>query len=356
VSTTPAAGATDVPVTSVPTATFGEPLVAESLQVTVTGPDGAVPATAELDAAGTTVTVRPTGGLPAGATVTVAVRGADLAGNTTADPFTWSFGTAAAEPVCPCSFATATDAPPETTTEAAAAELGLRFTATAGGWVTAIRYRAPGAVDAPRLGSLWAADGSRLATVVLPTATAAGWVEAPLAEPVPLTAGSTYVVSYALPTGATSAWSAVPVGPRAAGPLTADDGAVRGAAGVLPVTAATGQDLGADLVVVTTEPDGVDEDGTAPVVTAGEVAPAGAGRQGVVTFSEPVEGVAATVTVPGGGSVPLELGATAADLTVRLTIPDGVPAGTYVVTVTRARDGSGNQLAAPWTWSATFGS
>jgi hypothetical protein len=53
----------------------------------------------------------------------------------------------------------------------------------------------------PHTGSLWTADGQRLATVTFAGETVSGWQEAAFGAPVAVKANTTYVVSYFSPTG-----------------------------------------------------------------------------------------------------------------------------------------------------------
>ncbi|MGP2490070.1 DUF4082 domain-containing protein [Mesorhizobium sp. PUT5] len=77
-----------------------------------------------------------------------------------------------------------------------AIELGLRFKATTGGSVSAIRfYKNPNNVGT-HVGHLWDAAGTLLGTASFSGETASGWQQASLASPVTLTAGQSYVVSY----------------------------------------------------------------------------------------------------------------------------------------------------------------
>ena len=97
----------------------------------------------------------------------------------------------------------------------------MAFTSSVAGQVSAIRfYKAPGNTGT-HVGSLWAADGTRLATVTFAGETASGWQRAPLSVPVSLTPGATYTVSYLAPVGG---YSFTPDGfasPVTSGPLTA---------------------------------------------------------------------------------------------------------------------------------------
>ena len=105
-SVTPAAGATAVPVTTTPTATFSEAIDAATLTsgtftLTPAGSTTAVAATITYAAGTRTATLTPTGSLLTGTQYTARVRGgatgvADLAGNRLAADYTWTFTTVSA--------------------------------------------------------------------------------------------------------------------------------------------------------------------------------------------------------------------------------------------------------------------
>jgi hypothetical protein len=236
--------------------------------------------------------------------------------------------------------------------DAKAVELGLRFRATAAGWVTTVRWYAPATTDAERVGSVWAAQ-QRLATVRLPAATAPGWQEAVLDRPVPVSAGAEYVVSYTAPVGGRHPESAAPSGTRVAGPLTAtaESGAVSGNPGTAPTTAVPGKDFWADAVVVTTAPQGVDRDTVVPTVTG--AGPGTDGNEPTVTFSEAVTGVGMVLTGPDGRSVPAVLAYDPITLTARLTPQETLRRGSpYLIAAQGAKDDAGN-VVTPFTWTFT---
>ncbi|MDG4764265.1 DUF4082 domain-containing protein [Solwaraspora sp. WMMD406] len=75
-------------------------------------------------------------------------------------------------------------------------ELGLRFTSTSDGTITAVRFlKAKGDRSAHRV-NVWDGFGTRLATATPRRESRSGWQHVALPEPVAVTAGQTYVVSY----------------------------------------------------------------------------------------------------------------------------------------------------------------
>ena len=74
-------------------------------------------------------------------------------------------------------------------------ELGMRFTTTAIGQIQAIRYYKSPSETGSHVGRIWSSTGQLLASVTFTNETASGWQEQVLANPLAVTAGTTYVVS-----------------------------------------------------------------------------------------------------------------------------------------------------------------
>lgn len=89
--------------------------------------------------------------------------------------------------------------------DTAGVELGVRFTSTRPGTITAIEFYRNSAQKAAYTGSVWSASGRRLATARFLTKTVAGWQSARLREPVRVSAGQTLVASYYTPDGSYAA-------------------------------------------------------------------------------------------------------------------------------------------------------
>jgi hypothetical protein len=86
-----------------------------------------------------------------------------------------------------------------------AVELGVKFSASTAGTITAIRYYKGPNNTGTHVGNLWSDTGTPLASVTFTNETASGWQQAALATPVSITANATYVVSYHAPNGNYSA-------------------------------------------------------------------------------------------------------------------------------------------------------
>jgi hypothetical protein len=104
---------------------------------------------------------------------------------------------------CPCSIwaISATPASPLVNDDSAV-ELGLKFRADSDGYITGVRfYKGGGANGGTHVGHLWTSSGTLLGSVTFDSETASGWQQAFFQTPVPITANTTYVVSYFAPQG-----------------------------------------------------------------------------------------------------------------------------------------------------------
>jgi hypothetical protein len=200
--TTPANGATGVPDSVLPAATFSEPVQAGSIAFSLSGPGGAVAGSTSYAAGSNTATFTPTAPLAASATYTATVSGAqDVAGNPMTAPATWSFTTGAG-PACPCSIWSAGATPAlASVSDTEAVELGVKFRSDVAGQVTGVRFYKGTGNTGTHVGNLWSATGQLLATVTFSGESATGWQQASFSAPVPIQANTTYVVSYFAPNG-----------------------------------------------------------------------------------------------------------------------------------------------------------
>ncbi len=80
-------------------------------------------------------------------------------------------------------------------------ELGMRFQTDRSGWIKALRFYKCAANTGTHVGNLWSNSGTLLASATFTNETASGWQEVQLSNPVPVTAGGIYVVSYHLNSG-----------------------------------------------------------------------------------------------------------------------------------------------------------
>jgi hypothetical protein len=106
-----------------------------------------------------------------------------------------------------------------TDSDTKAVELGVQFTSTVNGSVTAVRFYKSKQDTGRHVASLWSGDGRRLARVTFGRETSSGWQTVPLSAPVPVRAGESYVASYLAPRGRYSARNGFFDRPYTRGPL-----------------------------------------------------------------------------------------------------------------------------------------
>jgi hypothetical protein len=116
--------------------------------------------------------------------------------------------------------------------DSSAVELGLKFQAATGGKVIGVRFYKGPQNTGTHVGNLWSSAGALLATVTFSGETASGWQQSNFSNPVTLTAGVTYVVSYHTSTGFYSADANYFANALTNGQLTAPSGATSGGNGV----------------------------------------------------------------------------------------------------------------------------
>ncbi|MFC4031164.1 DUF4082 domain-containing protein [Streptomyces polygonati] len=201
----PTSGAVNVPITAPVTATFSEPVDSSTLVMSVKDADGGnVPGSVTTPAANS-VTFTPSTELALNATYTVSVQVDDLWGNHMIEPTSWDFTTSPTPPAvtCPCTLwpAAAVPATTDMTGDTNSVELGTRFKSAIDGYVTGVTFYKGAGNTGTHTGSLWSTDGTRLATGTFSSETDTGWQLMTFTDPVPVTAGTSYVVSYHAPNG-----------------------------------------------------------------------------------------------------------------------------------------------------------
>ncbi len=157
----------------------------------VTGVTNAVNGLASLDAGTGRITFVPLSGFTGDAGFTYAI--SDGNGGTASASVSL---TVTAPPAGAGLFA-ATDTPAIlSVNDPNSVELGMKFSTSVAGEVTALKFYKGPSDTGTHQGSLWTASGTLLATTTFTGETASGWQTANLASPVTLSAGGTYVVSY----------------------------------------------------------------------------------------------------------------------------------------------------------------
>ncbi|MGZ4387003.1 MAG: DUF4082 domain-containing protein, partial [Gaiellaceae bacterium] len=246
-------------------------------------------------------------------------------------------------------------------------EVGVKFSADSDGFVTALRFYKGVANTGTHVGHLWSASGQQLAEATFSGETASGWQQVQLAEPVAISAHTTYVASYWSPSGYfaytpsyfTTGVDNPPLHAPSSG-SSGGNGLYRYNSSGLPTSSYQAGNYWVDVVFSSGS-----ADTSAPGVVA--VSPGdGAGAVAVgssvtARFDEPVDpGTLTTANVSlrdsGGDSVPAAVGYTSSSLTVMLT--PNVPLAystTYTATIKGGAGGvtdtAGNALAEDYAWA-----
>ena len=103
---------------------------------------------------------------------------------------------------CPCGLFGNNYTPAVTSAnDSASYELGMKFQSTVSGWVAGVRFYKGAGNNGTHTGSLWTSSGTLLATGTFTNESASGWQTMTFANPVQISANTTYVVSYFDPNG-----------------------------------------------------------------------------------------------------------------------------------------------------------
>ncbi|WP_240689916.1 DUF4082 domain-containing protein [Arthrobacter sp. PAMC25564] len=362
-SVSPANGAVGVDTGVKPSMTFDQAVTGSSVVFTVKDAGGAVVAgTAAYDAAARTATFTPGAALSPGTTYTATVSGAaNTTGQTMAAPYSWTFTTAAVV-TCPCNIFSSNSVPTTVSTnDPNAVELGMKFRSDVAGTVTGVRFYKGGANSGTHVGHLWTATGTLLASVTFTGETDSGWQQAAFSTPVPISANTTYVVSYYAPNGSYSAdggyfnnaADTAPLHGLASG-TDGSNGVYRyGTSTAFPTDSYNSTNYWVDVVLATTAPN------TAPVVSS--VSPADSASavdvaaKPAATFDQAVTGSSVVFTVKdaGGAVVAGTAAYDAAARTATFTPGSALAFSTrYGVTVNGATNVTG-QTMAPYSWTFT---
>ena len=214
-------------------------------------------------------------------------------------PVSWSFTTHGQHLQLPVhDLAEHRDARRAPTPTPARSSSGVKFRASASGFVTGIRYYKPTRRTGTHVGTLWTATGTRLGTVTFTNESASGWQQATFASPIPVTASTTYVASYFTPVATPSTAATSPAQPRPAARSPRSQNGTDGGNGVYRYSSTAGsfpnstynsENYWVDVVFAETA-----QDDLPPTVTGRSPA---AGATGVpvgirpsASFSEPVTG------------------------------------------------------------------
>ncbi|MDP9982906.1 hypothetical protein J2W14_002308 [Pseudarthrobacter oxydans] len=205
----PLDGSSSVPQATTVGAVFSKAVTASSVQLTLTADGSAVAGTTGYDPATRKATFTPSAGLDLGTTYTATLSAADASGGSLTSGATWSFTTVVSPPVpgsCPCSFFDDAVVPGiQEIRDGVPLTIGVRFSSTAAGTVTGVRFYKSAGNTGTHTGTLFTASGQQLATVTFANESTSGWQTAHFNQPVAMTAGTEYIMAYKSTTGSYSA-------------------------------------------------------------------------------------------------------------------------------------------------------
>ena len=316
---------------------------------------GTVAANVSYDAASRTATLTPRAALASGTTFTARLGASvtDAAGRPLQYAQAWTFTTSG----CPCTLFSDL-ARPTNQSASGSYELGVKLQVSQPLTVRALRFYKGFGETGTHTGSVWTANGFRLATATFTGETSSGWQQQPLAAPLQLQPNTTYVVSV----NANSHYPVTPSGLASQvvnGPLrtVADgqNGVFNAAPGAFPDQSYLASNYYVDAVIgqgyapdVTTRAPAADATGAAPNTPV------------QATFSRPLDPLSVTsasftLTGPGSSAVSATVDYDAG--TQRATLTPSAPLApttTYTATLTTAVSAiDGVSLAQPVTWSFT---
>ncbi|KQR82505.1 hypothetical protein ASF98_00335 [Arthrobacter sp. Leaf337] len=206
----PLGGSSSVPQATTVGAVFSKPVTASSVQLTLKAADGTtVAGTTGYDSTTRKVTFTPGAPLALATTYTVTLSGTAATGGSLTAGGTWSFTTVVSPPSpgsCPCSFYDDSVLPGiQEIRDGVPLTLGIRFSSTADGTVTGIRFYKSAGNTGTHTGTLFTTAGQQLATVTFANESTAGWQTAYFNQPVGMSANTEYVMAYKTSTGTYSA-------------------------------------------------------------------------------------------------------------------------------------------------------
>ncbi|MCY4726965.1 DUF4082 domain-containing protein [Nocardioides sp. STR2] len=202
----PVAGSTSVPANTTVRATFSKPITPGSATIVVKDAlDQTVAGSSAYDATTRTITFTPSAPLASFVEHTATVSATDSLGQQVSAGKTWTFRTAkppTAPGVCPCSlFDDGSQPSVLEDSDQSPVTLGVRFSSSVDGSVTAIRFFKGPNNTGSHVGTLWSANGTQLATGTFNGESTSGWQTLVLSTPVTITKNTDYIASYRAPAG-----------------------------------------------------------------------------------------------------------------------------------------------------------
>jgi methionine-rich copper-binding protein CopC len=267
---------------------------------------------------------------------------------------------------CPCSLFGNNYIPSITSNnDTGAYEFGMKFQSSVAGWVSGVRFYKGTGNNGTHTGSLWTSSGTQLATGTFTNETTSGWQTLTFASAVFITANTTYVVSYYDPNGHYSSDTALFDWPLKTPPLTAvksdyidaggGNGVFNPGSHGFPTTSFSASSYAVDVIFSTSPPAGIVPSVTAATPAAGSSSNP-TSTDPSVTFSEPVvpSSVSFAVKDASGTAVAGSVSFDSTNSVATFTPTAALAAGTtYTVTVSGAKDSSGNAMTSAYTYSFT---
>ena len=364
ISTTPAAGSTEVS-TSSPniTATFNEAVQSGSISFVLTDSGGnTVPTSLSYNTTTNTATFTPTVALTGGKTYTATVSGAqDLANDVMSAPYSWTFTTVSSTSSNATIWSSTAAPANPSANDSGSVELGVKFYSDVSGFITGVRFYKGSGNTGTHVGHLWTSTGTLLATATFTGETASGWQQVNFATPVAITAGTTYVASYLAPQGHYAADGGYFASSGVDnGVLHALSNSTGGGDGVYLYTTSGGYPSNSynstnywvDVVFSTTVTPAVIS--TTPAAGSTEVSTSSPNI--TATFNEAVQSgsISFVLTDSGGNTVPTSLSYNTTTNTATFTPTVALTGGkTYTATVSGAQDLANDVMSAPYSWTFT---
>ncbi|MDI2020759.1 hypothetical protein PJL18_01268 [Paenarthrobacter nicotinovorans] len=237
-------------------------------------------------------------------------------------------------------------------------EMGLRFTPSVNGFVTGVRFYKSSANTGTHTGSLWSSTGTRLATATFANETASGWQSVLFSQPVAVSAGQKYTVSYWAPRGhyatkdyqwASFGFNDPPL--KVTGGFGAEPAGVYNTSQGFPTTSFNGGNYFVDAVFSTVDTSPLTVSGQSPIPSSSSVPVT---TKVSASFSKPV--TPASVQLVLKSSAGTVTGTTSYDATTRKATftPASQLAFSTVYTATLSgTDTTGGQVTSGGTWTFT---
>ncbi|KUM41157.1 DUF4082 domain-containing protein [Arthrobacter sp. EPSL27] len=349
----PLGGSSSVPQATTVGAVLSKAVTADSVQLTLTANGTAVPGTTGYDPATRKVTFTPAAALELGTVYAAALSATDVGGGALTSGAAWQFTTVVSPPApgtCPCSFFDDSVAPGiQEIRDGVPLTLGVRFSSTAAGTVTGVRFYKSAGNTGTHSGALFTAGGEQLATVTFANESSSGWQTAYFNQPVPMTANTEYIVAYRSTTGSYSA-TVNGFGPGlSVGNLrTASDAGAYSYTNDFPGNRSAASYL-VDVVVQYPDPPFV-ASAQAPLPGSSSVA---LDSTVTATLSKPASGVTLTLAGPDSAAVPGTASYDAAANRATFTPSSPLAAGTTYTATLAATSATGQQLGDGGTWTFT---